>query len=92
MYSIFIQDELLRYETDELFVQTLVMNREGLLQGFKDNLTISNYDTLIGLLTAEITARLEKVVLKSIFNRVYILILSYCYINLFLQFSYIMMK
>jgi hypothetical protein len=65
-----MQDELLRYETDEPFVQTLVMNLEGLLQGFKGSLTISNYDALIGLLTAEITARLEKVVLKSTFNRV----------------------
>jgi len=68
--KLYMQDELLRYETDEPFVQTLVMNLEGLLQGFKDSLTISNYDALIGLLTAEITARLEKVVLKSTFNRV----------------------
>lgn len=65
-----MQDELLRYETDEPFVQTLVMNLEGLLQGFKGSLTTSNYDALIGLLTAEVTARLEKVVLKSTFNRV----------------------
>lgn len=65
-----MQDELLRYETDEPFVQTLIMNLEGLLRGFKDSLTISNYDALIGLLTAEVTARLEKVVLKSTFNRV----------------------
>ncbi|XP_071650281.1 conserved oligomeric Golgi complex subunit 4 [Temnothorax longispinosus] len=63
------EDELLRYETDEPFVQTLIMNLEGLLQGFKDSLTTSNYDALIGLLTAEVTARLEKVVLKSTFNR-----------------------
>lgn len=46
------------------------MNLEGLLQSFKGSLTTSNYDALIGLLTAEITARLEKVVLKSTFNRV----------------------
>ncbi|XP_011688923.1 PREDICTED: conserved oligomeric Golgi complex subunit 4 [Wasmannia auropunctata] len=63
------EDELLRYETDEPFVQTLIMNLEGLLRGFKDSLTTSNYDALIGLLTAEVTARLEKVVLKSTFNR-----------------------
>lgn len=66
----YVQDELLRYETDEPFVQTLVTNLEGLLQGFKNSLTTSNYDALIGLLTAEVTARLEKVVLKSTFNRV----------------------
>jgi len=70
------QDELLRYETDEPFVQTLITNLEGLLRGFKDSLTTSNYDALIGLLTAEVTARLEKVVLKSTFNRVRTLDLS----------------
>ncbi|XP_024946746.1 conserved oligomeric Golgi complex subunit 4 isoform X2 [Cephus cinctus] len=63
------EDELLRYETDEPFVQTLVMNLEGLLQAFKSSLTTSNYDALIGILTAEVTARLEKVVLRSSFNR-----------------------
>ncbi|XP_034948017.1 conserved oligomeric Golgi complex subunit 4 [Chelonus insularis] len=63
------EDELLRYETDEPFVQTLVMNLEGLLQAFKDSLTASNYDALIGILTSEMTTRLEKVMLKSTFNR-----------------------
>ncbi|KAI4494357.1 hypothetical protein M0802_009040 [Mischocyttarus mexicanus] len=63
------EDELLRYETDEPFVQILVTNLEGLLQVFKGNLTTSNYDALIGILTKEVTARLEKVVLKSTFNR-----------------------
>ncbi|KAK0076738.1 hypothetical protein PV325_004942 [Microctonus aethiopoides] len=63
------EDELLRYETDEPFVQTLVMNLEGLLQAFKDSLTTANYDALIGILTSEVTTRLEKVVLKSTFNR-----------------------
>lgn len=46
------------------------MNLDGLLQSFKGSLTTANYDALIGLLTAEVTARLEKVVLKSTFNRV----------------------
>ncbi|XP_051154343.1 conserved oligomeric Golgi complex subunit 4 isoform X1 [Leptopilina boulardi] len=63
------EDELLRYETDEPFVQTLIQHLEGLLHGFKDILTASNYDALIGILTAEVTARLEKVVLKCTFNR-----------------------
>ncbi|XP_076762206.1 conserved oligomeric Golgi complex subunit 4 [Xylocopa sonorina] len=63
------EDDLLRYETEEPFVQTLIMNLEGLLQSFKGSLTTSNYDALIGLLTTEVTARLEKVVLKSTFNR-----------------------
>ncbi|XP_063973340.1 conserved oligomeric Golgi complex subunit 4 [Diachasmimorpha longicaudata] len=63
------EDQLLRYETDEPFVQTLIMNLEGLLQGFKDSLTPSNYDALVGILTSEVTSRLEKIVLKSTFNR-----------------------
>ena len=60
----------MRYETDEPFVQTLVMNLEGVLQVFKNSLTESNYNALIGILTAELTTRFEKVVLKSNFNRV----------------------
>jgi hypothetical protein len=60
----------LRYETDEPFVQTLVMNLESFLQGFKNSLTESNYNALIGILTTEVAARLEKVILKSTFNRV----------------------
>ncbi|XP_011506140.1 PREDICTED: conserved oligomeric Golgi complex subunit 4 [Ceratosolen solmsi marchali] len=62
-------DELLRYETDEPFVQSLVTNLEGFLQGFKNSLTEPNYNALIGILTAEVAARLEKVILKSTFNR-----------------------
>lgn len=58
------------------------MNLEGLLQGFKNSLTTSNYDALIGLLTTEVTARLEKVVLKSTFNRVHTLNLIYILILL----------
>lgn len=74
------EDELLRYETDEPFVQTLVNNLDGLLAGFKNNLTCANYDALIGIITAEVTARLEKVVLKSTFNRVifFIKFIFYC--------------
>lgn len=64
------QDELLRYETDEPFIQTLAMNLDGLLQVFKNSLTESNYNTLTGILTAEVTTRFEKVILKSTFNQV----------------------
>lgn len=54
----------------EPFVPTLVMNLEGLLQVFKGSLTDSNYNALVGIVTAEVAMRLEKVVLKSSFNRV----------------------
>ncbi|XP_014217199.2 conserved oligomeric Golgi complex subunit 4 [Copidosoma floridanum] len=62
-------DELLRYDTDEPFVQTLVKNLDGLLQAFKNHLTQSNYNALISILTVELTARLEKAVFKSSFTK-----------------------
>ena len=67
-------------------MQTLIMNLEGLLQSFKGTLTTSNYDALIGLLTAEVTARLEKVVLKSTFNRVCI------FYNFILSFTFLIIN
>lgn len=58
------------YEAGEPFVQTLIMNLDSLLATFKEVLTPSNYDALVTVVTAEVVARLEKVVLKSTFNRV----------------------
>ncbi|KAJ8681166.1 hypothetical protein QAD02_016953 [Eretmocerus hayati] len=72
----FDEEELLTYDTDEQFVQTLIMNLDGLLQIFKNSLTESNYNALIGILTAEVTTRLEKVIFKSTFNKVGGLILD----------------
>ncbi|CAH2008213.1 unnamed protein product [Acanthoscelides obtectus] len=45
------------------------MNLETLLSSFKDILTPSNYDAFTQVLTSEVTQRLEKVVMKSTFNR-----------------------
>lgn len=73
------EDELLRYETDEPFIQTLVQNLDGLLETFKNSLTATNYDAFIGMLTSEVTSRLEKVIFKSTFNRV----------NFFFHFNFI---
>ena len=64
------QDELSVYEAGESFVQTLIMNLDSLLSSFKDVLTPANHDALVGVLTTEVTSRLEKVILKSNFNRV----------------------
>ncbi|XP_014235606.1 conserved oligomeric Golgi complex subunit 4 isoform X1 [Trichogramma pretiosum] len=64
------EEEILRHETDESFVQTLVMNLDGLLQVFKNSLMESNYNALIGILTTEVTIRLEKVIFKSSFNKI----------------------
>ncbi|KAF2904327.1 hypothetical protein ILUMI_01855 [Ignelater luminosus] len=63
------EDELSEYEAGESFVQTLIMNLDSLLSSFKESLTSSNYDGLVKMLTTEVTARLEKVILKSTFNR-----------------------
>ncbi|CAH1105203.1 unnamed protein product [Psylliodes chrysocephalus] len=62
-------DELSAYEAGESFVQTLIMNLETLLSSFKDILTSANYDLLTQVLTAEVTQRLEKVIMKTTFNR-----------------------
>lgn len=63
------EDELSEYEAGESFVQTLIMNLDSLLMSFKDNLSALNYDCLIKILTTDVTDRLEKVALKSSFNR-----------------------
>jgi len=48
------------------------MNLDGLLGLFKGSLTASNYDTLVSILTTEVTTHMEKVVIKSTYNRVII--------------------
>lgn len=64
------EDELSVYEAGESFVQVLIMNLETLMSSFKDVLTGTNFDTFTLVLTGEVTQRLEKVILKSTFNRV----------------------
>ncbi|XP_021935308.1 conserved oligomeric Golgi complex subunit 4 isoform X2 [Zootermopsis nevadensis] len=63
------EEDFANYEANEPFVQNLIMNLDGLLGLFRGSLTTSNYDTLVSILTAEVTAHLEKVVIKSTFNR-----------------------
>lgn len=70
IFPLRFQDELDVYEAGESFVQSLIMNLETLLSSFKDILTPSNYDCFTQVLTAEVTQRFEKVILKSTFNRV----------------------
>ncbi len=40
------------------------------MSGFKDSLTMNNYQTLIGTLTSQVAQQFEKVILKTNFNRV----------------------
>jgi hypothetical protein len=58
-------DQFADYEANDPFVQTLIRNLDGLLAGFKRSLTINNYDSLVSILTNEVTMQLEKAVLKS---------------------------
>ena len=53
------------YEANDPFVQALILNLDGLLAGFKRSLTANNYDALVAILAAEVTAQMEKAVLKS---------------------------
>ncbi|KAI4464745.1 conserved oligomeric golgi complex subunit 4 [Holotrichia oblita] len=63
------EDELSAYDAGETFVQTLIMNLESLLVPFKEVLTPSNYDSLVGVVTNEVISRFEKIVFKTTFNR-----------------------
>lgn len=53
------------------------MNLEGMLSSFKEHLSSANFDAFVGALTAEVTQRLEKVILKSTFNNVSYFLFSY---------------
>lgn len=72
----FVQDELCAYEAGETFVQTLIVQIDGLLNSFKSIMTERNYDALVGLVAADATARLERAIKKCNFNRLGGLILD----------------
>ena len=58
-------DRFAEFEANDPFIQKLIRNLDGLLVSFKNSLTPNNYDGLVSILTNEVTAQLEKVVLKS---------------------------
>ena len=59
------EDTFADYEANDPFIQTLILNLDGLLAGFKRAMTPANYDGLVAILTNEVTVQLEKAVLKS---------------------------
>lgn len=63
------EEELATYEASETFVQFLIVQIDGLLNSFKVALTPRNYDALVSIVTTEITARMERAVKKTTFNR-----------------------
>uniref|UniRef100_A0A182NGK8 Conserved oligomeric Golgi complex subunit 4 n=1 Tax=Anopheles dirus TaxID=7168 RepID=A0A182NGK8_9DIPT len=63
------EEELATYEASETFVQFLIVQIDGLLSSFKVALTPRNYDALVSIVTTEITARMERAIKKTTFNR-----------------------
>ncbi|EAT42674.1 AAEL005794-PA [Aedes aegypti] len=63
------EEELATYEAGETFIQYLIVQIDGLFTLFKSALTPRNYDALVSIVTTEITARLERAIKKSTFNR-----------------------
>ena len=59
------EEQFSDYEANDPFAQTLILNIDNLLGGFKKSLTPNNYDALVSMLTTEVTTQLEKTVLKS---------------------------
>ena len=57
------------YEANDPFVQTFIMNLDGLLSSFKGSLTTNNYETFVSMIASEVTLQIEKAALKSKFSR-----------------------
>ncbi|XP_029638336.1 conserved oligomeric Golgi complex subunit 4-like [Octopus sinensis] len=63
------EDEFSNYEANDPWIQNFILNLDGMLVSFKASFTVNNYDRFVGVVTNEITAQLEKTVLKTTFNR-----------------------
>uniref|UniRef100_A0A8C6RZ30 Conserved oligomeric Golgi complex subunit 4 n=1 Tax=Nannospalax galili TaxID=1026970 RepID=A0A8C6RZ30_NANGA len=61
--------EFNNYEANDPWVQQFILNLEQQMAEFKANLSPVIYDSLTGLMTSLVAVELEKVVLKSAFNR-----------------------
>lgn len=70
------EEELAAYEAGETFIQFLIVQLDGLLNSFKKSLSERNYDILVSMLATDVTARFERSVKKSAFNRLGGLILD----------------
>lgn len=63
-------DELATYEAGETFAQSLILQLDTLLKSFKDVMSTRNYECLVSLVASDATARLERAIKKSTFNRI----------------------
>lgn len=69
-------EELSNYEAGETFAQQLIHQLDSLLKSFENVMNSRNYDALVGLVATDLTARLERAIKKSTFNRIGGLILD----------------
>uniref|UniRef100_A0A8C8Z143 Conserved oligomeric Golgi complex subunit 4 n=1 Tax=Prolemur simus TaxID=1328070 RepID=A0A8C8Z143_PROSS len=63
------EEEFNDYEANDPWVQQFILNLEQLMAEFKASLSPVIYDSLTGLMTNLVAVELERVVLKSTFNR-----------------------
>ncbi|XP_004584070.2 conserved oligomeric Golgi complex subunit 4 [Ochotona princeps] len=63
------EEEFNDYEANDPWVQQFILNLEQQMAEFKASLSPVIYDRLTGLMTSLVAVELEKVVLKSTFNR-----------------------
>lgn len=63
------QEEFSDYEANDPWVQQFIVHLEHQMTEFKAGLSPAIYDNLTGLMTSLIATELEKVLLKSSFNR-----------------------
>ncbi|XP_064640478.1 conserved oligomeric Golgi complex subunit 4-like [Lineus longissimus] len=63
------EEEFSNYEANDPWVQNFIVNLDNLLMTFKSSVNSSNYDVLVSYISNEITTRLEKAVIKTVFNR-----------------------
>uniref|UniRef100_A0A8C2LM94 Conserved oligomeric Golgi complex subunit 4 n=1 Tax=Cricetulus griseus TaxID=10029 RepID=A0A8C2LM94_CRIGR len=63
------EEEFNDYEANDPWVQQFIVNLEQQMAEFKASLSPVIYDSLTGLMTSLVAVELEKVVLKSTFNR-----------------------
>lgn len=63
------EEEFSSYEANEPFIRGFIANIDSLLSEFKNILTTSNYENLVSVLATEVNSLMEKVIMKTEFNR-----------------------
>ncbi|KAL1123910.1 hypothetical protein AAG570_001680, partial [Ranatra chinensis] len=63
------EEEFSSYEANEPFIRSLIGNLDTLLSEFKSTLMPINYDNLVAIVATEVSSQMEKVILKTEFNR-----------------------